>query len=341
MGEIFREMNLNPWEQGFCWFWCNDDEIFFYTEADFERRAEELAKAGITVIMTFSLTHFRMGFYPYWKELNESLTKLVRACHKWGIRVVEHHSASLTPRVLDEGGWEKLDGELIGRSKGTATYDHWKKIFPFLTYDYTVDGTDIRTFMQIDGRTGEYARNRYGAFTACYNNPDYRRIYFDYMKSVVATGIDGIMNLSRDDGNILLGFANDVVGAISQQAVAVSFEDAMLEGVLARKCRITVNVKQLAEELGIRPQSVSEAIFFLEKRGEVRKEADANDRRVRRIFLTEQGEERKKMLSRMQEEHAEKFFSVLTASEKQTLLSILEKINAFQEEKEKSQCRHP
>jgi len=194
MGEIFREMNLNPWEQGFCWFWCNDDEIFFYTEADFERRAEELAKAGITVIMTFSLTHFRMGFYPYWKELNESLTKLVRACHKWGIRVVEHHSASLTPRVLDEGGWEKLDGELIGRSKGTATYDHWKKIFPFLTYDYTVDGTDIRTFMQIDGRTGEYARNRYGAFTACYNNPDYRRIYFDYMKSVVATGIDGIMN---------------------------------------------------------------------------------------------------------------------------------------------------
>ena len=99
--------------------------------------------------------------------------------------------------------------------------------------------------------------------------------------------------------------------------------------------------KQLAEELGIRPQSVSEAIFFLEKRGEVRKEADANDRRVRRIFLTEQGEERKKVLSRMQEEHAEKFFSVLTASEKQTLLSILEKINAFQEEKEKSQCRHP
>ena len=107
MEKVFREMNLNPWEQGFCWFWCNDDEIFNYSEEDFERRAEILAKSGITVIMTFSLTHFRMGFYPYWKELNESLAKLVRACHKWGIRVVEHHSASLTSRVLDEGGWEK------------------------------------------------------------------------------------------------------------------------------------------------------------------------------------------------------------------------------------------
>lgn len=194
MGEIFRKMNLNPWEQGFCWFWCHDDEVFFYSEEDFERRAKELADSGITVVMTFSLTHFRMGYYPYWKELNESLSKLVRACHKWGIRVVEHHSASLTSRVLDEGGWEKLDGELIGRSKGVAKYDNWKKIFPFLTYDYTIDGVDIRTFMQIDGRTGEYARNRYGTFSACYNNPDYRKIYFDYMKSVVETGIDGIMN---------------------------------------------------------------------------------------------------------------------------------------------------
>ena len=194
MGEIFREMNLHPWEQGFCWFWCNDEEIFFCSEEDFERRAEVLARSGITVIMTFSLTHFRMGFYPYWKELNESLARLVRACHKWGIRVVEHHSASLTSRVLDEGGWEKLDGEIVRRSRGTAKYDNWKKIFPFLTYDYRIDGVDIRSFMQIDGRTGEWARNRYGTFSACYNNPDYRRIYFDYMKSVIATGIDGIMN---------------------------------------------------------------------------------------------------------------------------------------------------
>lgn len=194
MGKIFREMNLNPWEQGFCWFWCHDDEVFHYTEEDFERRAEVLANSGITVAMTFSLTHFRIGFYPYWKELNESLEKMVRAFHKWGIRVVEHHSASLVSRVLDDGGWKKLDEEIVRRSKGVAKYDNWKKIFPFLTYDYKIGDVDFRSFMQIDGRTGDYARNRYGTFSACYNNPDYRKIYFDYMKSVVETGIDGIMN---------------------------------------------------------------------------------------------------------------------------------------------------
>ncbi len=194
MSEMIKEMNLNPWEQGFCWFWVNDEEIFSYTEEDFERRVKVLGESGITVIMTFSLTHFRIGYYPYWEEYNRCLEKLVRASHKWGIRVVEHHSASLASWVLDEGGWAKLESEFYARSKGTSKYDNWKKIFPFLTYDYKIGEVDFRSFMQIDGRTGEHARNRYRTYSACYNNPDYRKIYFDYMKSVVATGIDGIMN---------------------------------------------------------------------------------------------------------------------------------------------------
>lgn len=194
MDNVCKPMNLAPWEQGFCWFWCNDDEIFFYTDEDFERRAKELAESGITVVMTFSLTHFRMSYYPYWQEYNCALEKLVRACHKWGIRVVEHHSASLTSWVLAENGWEKLEREFYARSKGTAKYDNWKRIFKYLTYDYKVEGIDFRSFMQIDGSTGEHARNRYGTYSACYNNPDFRKVYFDYMKTVIATGIDGIMN---------------------------------------------------------------------------------------------------------------------------------------------------
>ncbi|MBR5187713.1 MAG: hypothetical protein IKW18_04500 [Clostridia bacterium] len=194
MENVSKQMNLAPWEQGFCWYWCNDNEIFFYTEEDFERHVKKLAESGITVIMTFSLTHFRMAYYPYWEEINRSLEKLVRVAHKWGIRVVEHHSASLASWVLAENGWEKLEREFYARSKGTAKYDNWKKIFKFLTYDYRIDGIDFRTFMQIDGSTGEHAKNRYGTYSACYNNPDYRRIYFNYMKSVIATGIDGIMN---------------------------------------------------------------------------------------------------------------------------------------------------
>ena len=48
---------------------------------------------------------------------------------------------------------------------GTAKYDNWKKIFPHLTYDYTINGMDFRTFAQIDGRSGRPVTNPYGAYS--------------------------------------------------------------------------------------------------------------------------------------------------------------------------------
>ena len=194
MDEIKREMNLNPWEQGFCWFWYNDEEIFKYTQEDFDEKAKELAESGITIILTFSLTHFRLSYYPYWEEINECLRKIVIACHKYGIRVVEHHSAHLTHWLLSDNGWEHLECNFFTYSRGNAKYDNWKKIFPFLTYDYKINGKDIRTFVQIDGRNGTPVKNNYGTYSMCFNNPDYRKTYFEYLKGVVATGIDGIMN---------------------------------------------------------------------------------------------------------------------------------------------------
>ncbi|MBQ8004558.1 MAG: hypothetical protein IJ299_05660, partial [Oscillospiraceae bacterium] len=185
---------INPWEEKFAWFWYNDDEIFKYTEEDFDRRARELHERGVTVIITFSLTHFRIGYYPYWKEINECIRKIATACHKYGIRVVEHHSAHLTSRLLDDGGWDSFERILFSYSRGTSKLETWKKVFPFLTYDFKIDGRDIRTFVQVDGRTGEACRNVYGAYSMCFNNPDYRETYFNYLKDVVKTGIDGIMN---------------------------------------------------------------------------------------------------------------------------------------------------
>ena len=37
MDKVCKQMNLAPWEQGFCWFWVNDKEIFSYTDEDFEK----------------------------------------------------------------------------------------------------------------------------------------------------------------------------------------------------------------------------------------------------------------------------------------------------------------
>ena len=90
MTEKKYEFNNNPWAEGITWFWYNDAEIFEYTQDDFDKKAKELAGRGITMVLTFSLTHFRLGFYPYWKEINECIRKIVVACHKYGIRVVEH-----------------------------------------------------------------------------------------------------------------------------------------------------------------------------------------------------------------------------------------------------------
>ena len=186
--------NTEPWSQAFVWLWYNDREIFKYTQEDFDQKARELAERGITVALTFSLTHFRLGFYPYWKEINECIRKMVAACHKVGIRVVEHHSSHLTHNLLTELGWERFDQDIATYGNGECSYDNWTKMYPFVTCAPTIGGKKLTDFVQIDGRTGKPAANMYGAYSMCFNNPDYRDTYFTYLKDVVSTGIDGIMN---------------------------------------------------------------------------------------------------------------------------------------------------
>lgn len=194
MDRVYRQMNLKPWEQAIAYFWYNDDEIFRFTQEDFDNRAKDFADRGVTLVETFSFTHFRLGFYPYWKEINECIRKIVIACHKYGIRVVEHHSSHLTHYLRTMGGWKRFGESMQSYANGSGSYDNWYKTLRFLTADFMIEGKDLRTFLQIDGRTGEPAENVYGAYSMCFNNPDYREVYFNYLKDVVATGIDGIMN---------------------------------------------------------------------------------------------------------------------------------------------------
>ncbi|MBR4952994.1 MAG: hypothetical protein IKZ30_00605, partial [Oscillospiraceae bacterium] len=157
-------------------------------------KAKELHDRGVAIALSFSLTHFRIGYYPYWKEINECIRKMVVACHKYGIKLVEHHSSHLTLNLLTELGWDRLDGDLIAYGAGVCSRDNWKKIFPYLTVSRTVEGKFLPDLAQIDGATGELATNVYGAYSLCFNNPDYREVYFNYVKDVVKLGIDGIMN---------------------------------------------------------------------------------------------------------------------------------------------------
>ena len=189
-----RPFNLRPWEQAIAYFWYNDAEIFRFTQEDFDKRAKDFADRGVTMVETFSFTHFRLGFYPYWNEIAECIRKIVIACHKYGIRVVEHHSSHLTHYLRTKEGWKRFGESMLSYANGEGSFDNWHKTLQFLTADFMIGDKDLRTFVQIDGRTGKPAENRYGAYSMCFNNPDYREVYFNYLKDIVATGIDGIMN---------------------------------------------------------------------------------------------------------------------------------------------------
>lgn len=87
-----------------------------------------------------------------------------------------------------------------------------------------------------------------------------------------------------------------------------------------------VSQQQLADEIGIRPQSVSEAVSVMEGHGFVRREPSEADRRVMLIYITEEGRSQHQRISVERQLHAREFFTVLNEEEKQTLFGLLEKL---------------
>lgn len=91
--------------------------------------------------------------------------------------------------------------------------------------------------------------------------------------------------------------------------------------------------QQIAAALDIRAQSVSEAIAVLESRGFIRKEASRTDKRMTLIFITPEGENRRREIFEERKAHAIEFFSVLNEEEKEQLLHLLEKMNSAHADK--------
>ena len=93
-----------------------------------------------------------------------------------------------------------------------------------------------------------------------------------------------------------------------------------------------ISQQQIAERLGIRPQSVSEAITVLEERGFILKEQSPTDRRVTLIFLTVAGLVHAEQLAEQRRALGRRVFAPLSEAEKEQLLSLLTRINADREE---------
>jgi hypothetical protein len=179
-----------PWDTRFFWFWYNDREIFHTTQDDLNRQAESLAAAGINHVITFSCTHFRWSFRRHWDLITAALARVVKACHRQGICVTEHHSSHLTynPLNAEEERWMENGFRLIKSSLAS-----WSHLREDCDADPLIDGVPLSTFRQIDGRTGKWARSNYHGWCMCFNNPDYRRTYLAYLETLYAVGIDGIM----------------------------------------------------------------------------------------------------------------------------------------------------
>ena len=183
-------MDLSKWQERFSFFWYNDEELFAYTQDDFDAKAKKFSESGITCVITFSCTHFRFTMYPYWDLIRDCLAKLTKACHKYGIKVVEHHSSHLTFDPLNQEDWDYMERILNLRH---SSIDSWEGLRSYIGTDPMMEGKPLSSFRQIDGRTGKWARTGYHGYCMCFNNPDYRKVYFHYLETLYAVGIDGIM----------------------------------------------------------------------------------------------------------------------------------------------------
>ena len=94
-----------------------------------------------------------------------------------------------------------------------------------------------------------------------------------------------------------------------------------------------ITQRELTERLGIQPGSASEVIGKLETAGFLVRTPSHTDRRTTNIALTEAGKAAAEGAALQREARHQQMFSYLSGEEQDTLLSLLEKLNADWEAK--------
>lgn len=94
-----------------------------------------------------------------------------------------------------------------------------------------------------------------------------------------------------------------------------------------------ISQSELTQMLGIQPGSASEVIIKLETAGYVTRTPSEKDRRTTIVQLTEEGILAARHAAALRAERHEQMFDSLNDEEKETLLSLVEKLNADWEQK--------
>lgn len=94
--------------------------------------------------------------------------------------------------------------------------------------------------------------------------------------------------------------------------------------------------RDLAEQLDVRPSSMTEMLTKLEQGNLIARKQDDKDQRVMRIYLTEPGKEAAEKMAQNKDAYAESFFQALNEDEQEQLLVLIEKLCAGLETDEDS-----
>ena len=86
--------------------------------------------------------------------------------------------------------------------------------------------------------------------------------------------------------------------------------------------------KELTENMDIRPGSASEVLSKLENAGLITRTENGEDRRTVDVAITDEGRSKAQQAAREREARRGEMLSALSQDEKDTLLELLEKLNA-------------
>lgn len=84
--------------------------------------------------------------------------------------------------------------------------------------------------------------------------------------------------------------------------------------------------QQLADGIGVRPQTVSEALANMERGGLIERRQSPTDARVSLVYITDAGRARSEELTKERLALAKALFAPLTDAEKETLFTLLCKL---------------
>lgn len=98
-----------------------------------------------------------------------------------------------------------------------------------------------------------------------------------------------------------------------------------------------IRATDIAELFGLAPRTVTEALDRLEKAGQVRREGDPADRRVKRISITEEGQRAIRATEPLRLQLVDRIFGALSPEQRNQLAGIVATLSVKVDEAEAEQ----